>query len=183
MLSYSRVVIAFFVAWLAADPQYAAWNLVLVALACLTDMLDGALARLLGEEDGLGCMIDPVADAFFLLLVWVSLTVHAYIPWWLFYAVLTRYVILQCMHSHLYFLGYLRLKALWSGKCSACSCVLLVFLVFVHQLLPSRVPDDALVWGYYAVLVLVLVSFLQYTLRYLLLCHRVYTSHGDGGKI
>ena len=70
------------------------WALAAFVVAGLTDLLDGLIARIGGQQTTLGAMLDPVADKIlltsaFIALTWVgSLTVR--IPAWLTVVVLSR---------------------------------------------------------------------------------------------
>lgn len=70
------------------------WALAAFVVAGLTDLLDGLIARIGGQQTTLGAMLDPVADKIlltsaFIALTWVgSLAVR--IPAWLTVVVLSR---------------------------------------------------------------------------------------------
>jgi len=88
-ISLLRVVLVFPVAWaiLVQQPRMA---LGLIAIAGISDGLDGFIARRYGWQSRLGGMLDALADkmllvACFLLLAWVGLT-----PWWLALLVFAR---------------------------------------------------------------------------------------------
>jgi cardiolipin synthase len=53
---------------------YSGWALVTFALAGLTDLLDGLIARMTGENTVLGAWLDPMADKLLLVTMFVMLT-------------------------------------------------------------------------------------------------------------
>lgn len=65
---------------LAREPRMA---LVLVALAGLTDGLDGFLARRFGWQSRLGGVLDAVADKWLLVSSFMLLAAEGLLPWWL----------------------------------------------------------------------------------------------------
>jgi cardiolipin synthase len=53
---------------------YSGWALVTFAAAGLTDLLDGLIARMTGENTVLGAWLDPMADKLLLVTMFVMLT-------------------------------------------------------------------------------------------------------------
>jgi len=79
LLSLLRICLApFLVATILED--HFVWSLALFLVAGLTDMLDGALARLLKQRTTLGQYLDPVADKLLLSTLFVVLTYKGLIP-------------------------------------------------------------------------------------------------------
>ena len=74
------------------------WALAAFALAAVTDLLDGLIARLGRQRTNLGAMLDPVADKILLTAAFVSLTwgdhLTTRIPVWLTVTTLSRDAIL-----------------------------------------------------------------------------------------
>ena len=71
------------------------WALGALVLAGLTDMMDGALARRLGENSDLGALLDPLADKVLIVSAVVTLAapieaVSVRIPAWVAILVLSR---------------------------------------------------------------------------------------------
>jgi cardiolipin synthase len=70
------------------------WALAVFAVAGITDLLDGLIARIGGQQTTLGAMLDPVADKIlltsaFIALTWVdSLAIR--VPAWLTVVILSR---------------------------------------------------------------------------------------------
>ena len=53
---------------------YFGWALIVFAVAGLTDLLDGLIARLAGEKTTLGAWLDPMADKLLLVTMFIVLT-------------------------------------------------------------------------------------------------------------
>ncbi|MBX6371652.1 MAG: CDP-alcohol phosphatidyltransferase family protein [Acidothermus sp.] len=68
--------------WLALGPRADGWALTVLALAGVTDWLDGKIARRLGQISRLGELLDPTADRLYILATLVALSVRGIAPWW-----------------------------------------------------------------------------------------------------
>jgi len=88
LLSLARIPLGA-LAW--AAPTNVAWLLTLLALAALTDVLDGWLARRAGESaENFGAMLDPVCDKVFVASTMAAVWVALGPPWWLAALALVR---------------------------------------------------------------------------------------------
>ncbi|HEX6449351.1 MAG TPA: CDP-alcohol phosphatidyltransferase family protein [Trebonia sp.] len=79
--------------WLVLGPRTPAADAVAVgilALAGITDWLDGKLARMLNQTSRLGQLLDPSADRLYIAATMIGLAVRAIIPWWLLGALVGR---------------------------------------------------------------------------------------------
>lgn len=86
------VAIPIFLAILAQG-NYAAAFIVLVC-AGITDVIDGAIARINDSASDLGAVLDPMADKLLLLSSFLVLGVAGHLPAWLVAAVVMRDVII-----------------------------------------------------------------------------------------
>ncbi len=82
--------------------------LVLLAVAGLTDSLDGWAARRVGAVSRAGAVLDPVADKVLLVTVYVSLGAAGLIPLWLVWLVVARDVLILAIAAALLALGKAR---------------------------------------------------------------------------
>ncbi len=71
----------------------------LLALACLTDVVDGHLARSRGQVTDFGIMADPIADKALVGTALVGLSLAGALPWWATAVVLGREVAVTVMRS------------------------------------------------------------------------------------
>ena len=86
LVSTSRVVLGFgFLVTEAVAPRLA-----LIAIASLTDFLDGWLARRTQASSRLGALVDPVADRFFALCVVIGFVASAQLSVWQAVALMFR---------------------------------------------------------------------------------------------
>ncbi len=107
-LTVSRIILAFaFVGFLFGHGIiYKALALATFALASLTDMVDGYLAKSRNEMTDFGRLMDPVADKILVLSAFVSFVELRLIPAWMVIAIIFREVTITG----------LRLFALSKGK-------------------------------------------------------------------
>ncbi len=66
---------------------------VVVAVAGLSDLVDGTVARRLEQPSQLGGALDPVVDGIFMGALCVGLVVGGFIPLWLALVVIARYLL------------------------------------------------------------------------------------------
>lgn len=66
---------------------------VVVAVAGLTDLVDGTIARRLSQPSQLGGALDPVTDGAFMGALCIGLAVGGFIPLWLALVVIARYLL------------------------------------------------------------------------------------------
>ena len=68
--------------------------LILLILASLTDLLDGYLARRLGQVTRLGQLLDPAADRLYIFAALLGLAANQLVPWWIVVVIVARDVFL-----------------------------------------------------------------------------------------
>lgn len=67
-------------------------TLVLFGMICLTDLLDGLLARRLGATSRFGAWLDLFADLFYILLSLVMLNIYGLVPVWFTFIVAIKFI-------------------------------------------------------------------------------------------
>ena len=80
--------------------------LAIFVAACLTDALDGLIARVTNSITELGALLDPIADKLLILSAFVTLVLLGMLPVWLVIIVVSRDVILVLGSLVIYFLGH-----------------------------------------------------------------------------
>ena len=73
----------------------------LFVLACLTDVVDGHVARSRGQVTDFGVMADPIADKALVGTALIGLSLAGALPWWATLVVLGREVAVTAMRSAL----------------------------------------------------------------------------------
>jgi cardiolipin synthase len=102
--------------WLVLGPEADGWALALLAVAGVTDFLDGFLARRLGQTSKVGQVLDPVADRLYILAVVVGLALRDVIPWWVALSLPLRDLLLWGLVPLLRTRGYSALPVHFLGK-------------------------------------------------------------------
>ena len=98
------LVVPFFAVLLLVDGESDGARLLaagLFALACLTDVVDGRLARARGQVTDFGVMADPIADKALVGTALVGLSLLGALPWWATLVILGREVAVTAMRSAL----------------------------------------------------------------------------------
>ncbi|MDR1669909.1 MAG: CDP-diacylglycerol--glycerol-3-phosphate 3-phosphatidyltransferase [Oscillospiraceae bacterium] len=165
ILTMSRVaVIPFFVVSMAMDWRLAA--LVLFAAASLTDMLDGYLARKMGQVTKFGKFMDPLADKLLVFAAMVFFLSEGTMAAWVALLVLAREFIISSLRMVAAASGTV-IAADWSGKVKTTvqiACVLIILTPWHDTALSSGIRlCDAASWLIAAV---TLWSGLDYLIRY-----------------
>jgi cardiolipin synthase len=116
--------------------------LVLFTVAALTDLLDGYLARRLGQKTFLGAFLDPVADKLLMTVSFISLAVIGLLPPWLAVLAVAKDLIVTIGMAVLYFSGQqvAALPTLW-GKQTTFLQVIVVALALLFPL-TGREPES-----------------------------------------
>ena len=138
LLTASRLLLAPLVVWQIAGGHYlpAFW---LFALAALTDLLDGNLARLLDQKSVFGAWLDPIADKVMLLSTLIVMVWAGLLPLWLGLLVgLRDVVVLSGAAAYRTLTGGLEVAPTLWGKAATFAEFILVSLVLA---------DVALDWG------------------------------------
>ena len=108
--------------------------LFLVAIAGISDGLDGFLARHFHWQSRLGSILDPLADKLLLVATCTTLPYMQLLPLWLLLLVFGRdlVIVIGALAYHLKF-GEYELTPLWSSKINTVFQIALVLLVIVQQ--------------------------------------------------
>ncbi|MCW2680168.1 MAG: CDP-diacylglycerol--glycerol-3-phosphate 3-phosphatidyltransferase [Frankiales bacterium] len=98
------LVVPFFALLLLLDGASDGTRLVAAALfvlACLTDVVDGRLARSRGQVTDFGIMADPIADKALVGAALIGLSLLDVLPWWATLVILGRELAVTAMRSAL----------------------------------------------------------------------------------
>lgn len=142
--------------------QYAVAATVL-AVSCLTDMVDGKIARRYGMVSNVGIVLDPVADKATQLSLLLCLALEYGVLW----PLVALFVVKESFQLLAGYLAYRKGKmmkgALLSGK--ICTTVLFVSLI-VMVLLHEKITDTVVCIICIVDSVFMLISFVNYAIAY-----------------
>jgi len=122
-----------FFAILVVDQKYRG-ALAVLTIAALSDVIDGIVARLLGQETPLGVALDPIADKLLMTTAFLTLAFREALPWWLTIMVISRdaVIIITALLISLV-AGYRPFRPTALGKASTVVQVLTVFAAVSFQ--------------------------------------------------
>jgi cardiolipin synthase len=117
LLSFLRIALVPVFLWFLLEQMFVS-AITVLAIAGLTDFLDGYLARKLNQMTKLGKMLDPVADRLYIFATLLALSATGYVPWWLAGLVILRDVLMLISLPVLASVGYKALPVHYLGKAS-----------------------------------------------------------------
>ncbi|MBP1619453.1 MAG: CDP-diacylglycerol--glycerol-3-phosphate 3-phosphatidyltransferase [Acidobacteria bacterium] len=142
--------------------------LVLFAVASVSDLFDGLIARTLGMRSQFGAYLDPIADKVLLVTAYVVLTwpglPEVKIPLWLTVLALSRDILIVVLSLVMYLAADVRdFRPTLLGKTTTFSHVVTLFLVLVANV--EHVPEPVVLATFYVALALTLASGAHYMWR------------------
>jgi len=116
-LSFLRIALVPVFLWFLLEEMFVT-AVTILAIAGLTDFLDGFLARKLNQTTKLGKMLDPVADRLYIFATLLALSATGYVPWWLAGLVILRDLLMLISLPVLASVGHRSLPVHYLGKAS-----------------------------------------------------------------
>lgn len=139
--------------------------LLLLAVAGLSDWLDGYLAKRWRLDSFLGSVLDPMADKVLLASVYVTLAALAHIPAWLAAVVIARdLVIVGGWQAFRILRGELRPRPSRVSRLNTVLQICLGVAVIAGQAFPGLLPEDSIRIGGALALLLAVLSGVDYVL-------------------
>ena len=116
-LSFLRIALVPVFLWFLLEEMFVS-AITVLAIAGLTDLLDGYLARKLNQTTKLGKLLDPVADRLYIFATLLALSATGYVPWWLAGLVILRDLLMLISLPVLASVGHRTLPVHYLGKAS-----------------------------------------------------------------
>jgi CDP-diacylglycerol--glycerol-3-phosphate 3-phosphatidyltransferase len=159
VLTVSRLfMLPFIVYFLVRRENEAAFVFMCVSLA--TDVVDGFLARRFHQESDLGRILDPLCDKVSLAVILTVLVLMRELPLWMAIVVVLRDILILIGSFFVYSHRSLIFKSNVLGKATG--------FLFGALILAYTINLRTLgVWIMYAAIVLMTLTFITYTLRYI----------------
>ena len=136
-LSFLRIALVPVFLWFLLEEMFVS-AITVLAIAGLTDFLDGYLARKLNQTTKLGKMLDPVADRLYIFATLLALSATGYVPWWLAGLVILRDLLMLISLPVLASVGHRSLPVHYLGKAST-----FALLYAFPLLLMGRIFEEA----------------------------------------
>jgi cardiolipin synthase (CMP-forming) len=114
--------------------------LVVLVIASFTDLLDGYLARRLGQVTRLGQLLDPAADRLYIFAALVGLAANGLVPWWIVVVIVARDVFLLVLGVVLANHGYGPLPVHQLGKVATFALFFGVPVIMLGLAFPAVLP-------------------------------------------
>ncbi|MBN2267414.1 MAG: CDP-alcohol phosphatidyltransferase family protein [Candidatus Babeliaceae bacterium] len=139
--------------------------LLIFAIAVVTDLLDGYLARLFKQESFLGACLDPIADKLLIVTSYGALLCQSrssFLPEWFFYLVLGKEALLV---AGAMIFGLLQNRvticATWAGKYAMVAQSVLIASIFIKEMVGIWHPiiGEILIWISTALVIVALGSY------------------------
>jgi cardiolipin synthase len=112
------------------------------ALAALSDVADGWLARRWGQVTTLGMVLDPIVDIVFNFAILGGLWAARLLPGWVFAVAATRYGVMLVGGAYLYiFVGPVRIQPTLFGRLTGVLMSALVMLLVLLTVAPHAIAD------------------------------------------
>jgi len=128
------------------DPQKRIFAVIIFALASLTDMLDGYIARSRNLITNLGKFLDPLADKLLVTSALVSLVELGDLPAWVVIIILSRELAITGFRTVAVSEGIV-IAASWWGKIKTISQMLMIMVFLLNISLPIfDVFETVLMW-------------------------------------
>jgi cardiolipin synthase len=141
------------------------WALGLLALAALSDALDGLLARTLHQQTMLGQYLDPIADKLLLSSLFLVLSFVKKIPWKYTILVFSRDLCLVATSVVLYAtVGFRDFRPSIFGKINTACQIFAVFFVVLSQVMEAAWVNLAVKLLLYATFTFTTISGVHYIL-------------------
>ncbi len=133
------ILVPFFVAVLLAHPESTAWRLCAVAIyiiACLTDMLDGMIARKYNLITDFGKFMDPLADKLLVCSALICLISTGQLPAWAVIIIISREFIISGFRLVAADNGVVIAASWWGKSKTICQMLMTIVLIanFPHPL-------------------------------------------------
>lgn len=131
--------------WIIAHDQLTTAFWIFFAV-CVTDWLDGYLARRWHVTSKLGQILDPLADKFLLISVYLALGLWRYIPMWATFLVLTRDFLILTISCGIILNRKvnIRLTPQFMGKVSTTFQMLFIGLVLAGEVAIPSIPTASI---------------------------------------
>ena len=174
-LSLTRIILVpVFVIFLIQNEYYNA--LIVFVIAGLTDVLDGAMARLLNAQTILGAYLDPIADKLLLSTSFVTLAILGIIPSWLTVIVISRDFIILLGIAILSLMSVpFKIKPAVISKATTALQLGTIFFTLLHKAITHGLSNNWILALFWLTALFTVASGLVYIIRGIKIINRTNT--------
>lgn len=142
-------------------------------IAAITDLFDGALARLFNERTRLGASLDPLADKILIISAYTALLLSGIprymLPLWFIIIIAIKELILVIGAAYLMLWSkkrigsILQIKASWTGKGAMLTQTIYLFILLLSLAAQYKLALSWVIFLQQLVLIFVIASLIQYS--------------------
>lgn len=169
IISLARVFLAPVIIWLIISGDLISAFMAFV-LAGVSDAIDGFLAKRFHWQSELGSYLDPLADKFLLVSIFIALGIKGALPSWLAIAVVTRDLLIVIGVMLAWVLGKpLKMRPFWVSKANTTAQIALAAVVLADEAFSLNIAPlrSAFVWTVAVLTVASLGAYLNIWLKHL----------------
>lgn len=143
LISIFRIILLIPVCYLLLTGFESENTLIIILVLCMyfSDLLDGYLARKLGQVSELGKIIDPLADKISVITISVILLYLGKIPLWFVLIVVLRDVIIMLFGIYLDKKKDIRLMSNYPGKIAVFSIGLIILFAVINNSVLKQISN------------------------------------------
>lgn len=135
----------------------------ILAVSCLTDMIDGMIARQFNMMSTVGQVLDPLADKFTQFTLTICLAIRHPILWVVAVLIFIKEIFQLVVSYVFYRKGKMLSRALMAGKI----CTTVLFISLILMVLNPNFSETAITVFMVVDCVFLLISFVSYALVYI----------------
>ncbi len=164
LISIFRIILLIPVSYLLLTGFESENTLIIILVLCMyfSDLLDGYLARKLGQVSEFGKIIDPLADKISVIVISVILLFLGKIPLWFVLIIVLRDIFIMLFGIYLDRKKDIRLMSNYPGKIAVFSIGLIILFAVINNPLLNEISS----YLYFISLVLIFYSSYLYFKRF-----------------
>ncbi len=147
-LTVSRIILSpvFMIFFLLDDPTAKLVGLIIFALAALTDLGDGYLARKLGRTTGFGKFMDPLADKILTSTAFIALVATGHVRAWMVALIIAREFVITGFRLLAAYRGMVIMPTLLA-QIKTFLQMLTISVIMLYVYFQATRPHTLIAWG------------------------------------
>ncbi len=147
-LTISRIILSpvFMIIFLLDDPTAKLVGLIIFAIAALTDLGDGYLARRLGRTTGFGKFMDPLADKILTSTAFIALVATGHVRAWMVALIIAREFVITGFRLLAAYRGMVILST-FLAKLKTFLQMFSISVILLYVYLEAAWPETLVGWG------------------------------------